>query len=126
MKYCPQAFPDALSDALSENGSEYHGESRPYFRCHPLAATLSLAQCRLNRGKMAYAEAFEQFDVMPENLQPSQCAGCTLAPLVEGGLVPLYSQAEVLAGAARQELPPAMPWSRMAPGQSAANSAYPG
>jgi hypothetical protein len=79
-------------------------ESRAYFRCHPLHATLSVQQCRANRARLSPHEALAlPFDMPAWWVQPLPCWSCTLAPRVEAGHVPFYTAEQVLAGVARRE-----------------------
>jgi hypothetical protein len=77
-------------------------ESRAYFRCEPLAATISVQQCRANRARLSPHEALAlPFDLPSWWVQPLPCWSCSLAPRVEAGRVPFFSAEEVLAGRAR-------------------------
>jgi len=77
-------------------------ESRAYFRCHPLVATISVQQCRANRARLSPAEALSLPWELPSWwVQPSACWSCALAPQVEAGQVPFFTVEEVLAGCAR-------------------------
>lgn len=91
-------------------------ETRAYFRCHPLGATLSVQQCRANRARLSPHEALALPDDLPAWwVQPLACCSCTLAPQMEAGRVPFYSAEQVLAGQAMQEAPPAEPQSAAPP-----------
>jgi len=77
-------------------------ETRAYFRCDRLDATLSVQQCRANRERLTPHEALAlPFDLPPWWVQPLPCWSCTLAPLVEAARVPFFSAEQVLAGHAR-------------------------
>ncbi len=85
-------------------------ETRAYFRCAPLEATLSVQQCRANRARLSPHEALAlPFDLPPWWVQPLPCWSCTLAVQVEASQVRFFSSEEVLSGAARRasELPAA-------------------
>ena len=82
-------------------------ETRAFFRCAHLAATLSVEQCRSNRGRMTPQQLLAlPYDVPEWWVQPLPCWSCTLAPVVEAGSVSFYSAEEVLAGAAREAAEP--------------------
>ena len=82
-------------------------ETRAYFRCFPLDATISVQQCRANRERLSPHEALAlPFDLPPWWVQPLPCWSCTLAVQVEAGRVPFYSAEEVLSGAARRASEP--------------------
>jgi hypothetical protein len=76
-------------------------ETRAYFRCHPLHATISVQQCRANRARLSPHEALAlPFDLPSWWVQPLPCWSCTLAPQIEAGRVSFYSAEQVLAGMA--------------------------
>ena len=107
-------------------------ETRAYFRCFPLEATISVQQCRANRERLSPHEALAlPFDLPPWWVQPLPCWSCTLAVQVEASRVPFYSAEEVLSGVARQASE-SLPAARRAGGShdaarrpSAAHSAAP-
>jgi hypothetical protein len=111
--YCETAVPGAGpaagrlppgAGARSRLPAALAAETRAYFRCHPLHATLSVQQCRANRARLSPQQALElPFDLPPWWVQPLACCSCSLAPQMEAGRVPFYSAEEVLAGAARSE-----------------------
>ena len=75
---------------------------RPYFRCHPLSATISVPQCRANRAKVPKSDALLlPFELPSWYLRPSACQSCALALAVEAGRAPFFTSGEVLAGLAR-------------------------
>ena len=71
------------------------------FRCVPLAATLSLRQCRINRVR-AGADDFRRAQHQPlatEKHAPcSFCRGCPIAARAEAGIEPSWAPEELLAG----------------------------
>ena len=72
-----------------------------FFRCHPLSATISTRQCRLNRGKLTAQEALLMpYDPLPWEMQPPPCAHCELALAVDARRVPLFTALDVLEGKA--------------------------
>lgn len=74
---------------------------RPYFRCHPLVATLSVQQCRANRAKVSTRDALTlAFELPSWQLRPGACERCVLAGAVEAGDVIFYTAEEVLSGLA--------------------------
>ena len=77
-----------------------------YFRCHPLQATVSVAQCRINRVRLTAAEAMLlPYEPHGWEMMPRACADCLLSQSVDAGRVPIYTAEEVLAGKARTEVP---------------------
>ena len=77
-----------------------------YFRCHPLQATVSVAQCRINRVKLSAAEAMLlPYEPHSWEMMPRACAVCMLSLAVDAGRVPIYTAEEVLEGKAREEVP---------------------
>ena len=79
-----------------------------YFRCHPLQATISVVQCRINRVKLTAAEAMQlPYEPHGWEMMPRACAGCMLSLAVDALRVPIYTAEEVLAGKARAEVPDA-------------------
>jgi len=82
-------------------------ETRAYFRCHPLYATISVQQCRANRARLSPHEALAlPYDLPSWWVQPLPCWSCALAPKVEAGRVRFFSAEEVLSGAARTTTAP--------------------
>ncbi len=77
-----------------------------YFRCHPLRATVSVAQCRINRVRLTAAEAMQlPYEPHSWEMMPRACVDCLLSQAVDAGRVPIYTAEEVLAGKARTEVP---------------------
>ena len=74
-------------------------ETRAYFRCDRLAATLSVEQCRTNRGRMTPQEMMAlPYEVPTWWVQPLPCWSCALARVVEAGSLAFYSAEQVFAG----------------------------
>jgi len=80
-----------------------------YFRCPPLRATLSLAQCRRNRARPPLLALLLE-EEPPEDMQPAACWSCALAPHVEAGAVPFHSAARVWAGCVPRAAREGRPW----------------
>lgn len=104
----PQGDPEATvpdSAALVVQSFLHSPDKHRYFRCHPLQATVSVAQCRINRVRLTAAEAMLlPYEPHGWEMMPRACADCLLSQAVDADRVPIYTGEEVLAGKARTEI----------------------
>lgn len=101
MNYRPPTSAPLPIDPASVDWGADEQPREQYFRCHPLSATVSVAQCRINRLRISSQEAlWLNYEPYPWEIRPRACDDCELARAMEVGRVPRFAPDQVLAGLA--------------------------